>query len=156
MRRAGRGGFGLQLRHMAGVTLPELIISIVIISVALAGVLLMINTTVVRSADPMIQQQAMAIAEAYLEEISARPYGPPSGADDRADFRTVGDYATLSPGPPADQFGNPLAGLEAYQVTVNVVDGATIGGVSDAQRIDISVAHGSGVDVRISGYKLDY
>lgn len=57
-----------------GATLIELIMFIVIISVGLAGILGVMNLTTRASADPLIQKQALAIAEAYLEEVLAAPF----------------------------------------------------------------------------------
>lgn len=61
-------------RCQRGFTLIELIVSIVIISVALVGVLTILNQTTSRSADPMIRKQALAVAEALLEEVMAKPF----------------------------------------------------------------------------------
>ncbi len=55
-----------------GVTLIELIVAIVVISIALVGVLSVINYTTLHSADPVLRHQAIAIAEAYMEEISLK------------------------------------------------------------------------------------
>ena len=57
-----------------GATLIELIMFIVIISVGLVGILGVMNLTTRASADPLIQKQALAIAEAYLEEVLAAPF----------------------------------------------------------------------------------
>lgn len=46
----------------------------VIISVGLAGILSVMNITTRASADPLAQKQALAIAEAYLEEVLAMPF----------------------------------------------------------------------------------
>jgi len=56
-------------RRHAGLTLIELVISIVVIAFAVTGILLVMNKTTAHSADPLIQDQAVAIGEAYLEEI---------------------------------------------------------------------------------------
>ena len=64
-----------------GFTLVELVIAMVVISIALSGVLMVMNYTTAHSADPMIQHQAVAIAEAYLEEILLKPYADPDGVD---------------------------------------------------------------------------
>jgi MSHA pilin protein MshD len=61
-------------RAQRGVSLVELIVSIVIISVAVAGVLAALNRSTRASADPMIQKQALAIAEALLEEVQLQPF----------------------------------------------------------------------------------
>lgn len=58
----------------SGFTLIELIVFIVIVSVALAGVLTVLNMTVKSSADPVIRKQALTIAEALLEEVMLQPF----------------------------------------------------------------------------------
>ncbi len=57
-----------------GLTLIELIMFIVIVGVALAGVLTVFNITTRSSADPMIRKQMLAIAEALLEEVQLQPF----------------------------------------------------------------------------------
>lgn len=57
-----------------GLTLIELIMFIVIVGVALAGVLTVFNVTTKSSADPMIRKQMLAIAEAVLEEVQLQPF----------------------------------------------------------------------------------
>ena len=55
--------------RQAGLSLIELILFIVIVGVALAGITLTYNTVVRNSADPMIRKQALSIAESLLLEI---------------------------------------------------------------------------------------
>lgn len=57
-----------------GISLIELIMFIVIVSVALAGILLVMNVTTRSSADPLIHKQALAIAESLLEEVELMPF----------------------------------------------------------------------------------
>ncbi|MBK9161785.1 MAG: type II secretion system protein [Nitrosomonadales bacterium] len=57
-----------------GISLIELIMFIVIVSVALAGILLVMNQTTRHSADPLIHKQALAIAESLLEEAELMPF----------------------------------------------------------------------------------
>ena len=57
-----------------GLTLIELIMFIVIVSVGVIGILSVMNLTTGRSADPMIQKQALAIAESLLEEVELQPF----------------------------------------------------------------------------------
>lgn len=61
-------------RRQRGMTLIELIVFIVIVSVALAGVLTVLNQTARGSADPLIRKQALAVAESVLEEVMAHPF----------------------------------------------------------------------------------
>jgi len=57
-----------------GMTLIELIIFMVIVGIAMAGIISAINFNVQHSADPVVKKQAMAIAEALLEEIELMPF----------------------------------------------------------------------------------
>ncbi|MDP1652666.1 MAG: type II secretion system protein [Rhodocyclaceae bacterium] len=61
-------------RRQHGLTLIELIMFIVIVGVALAGVLTVLNYTTRHSADPLVRKQALAIAEAILEEVMLQPF----------------------------------------------------------------------------------
>lgn len=60
-------------RH-AGVTLVELIVSIVILGIGVAGILGAITFSARTSVDPMVQKQALAIAEAIMEEVQLQPF----------------------------------------------------------------------------------
>lgn len=57
-----------------GISLIELIMFIVIISVALAGILTVMNKVTGHSADTLIRKQALAIAESLLEEVELMPF----------------------------------------------------------------------------------
>lgn len=145
------------LSSQTGVTLVELVIAMVIISIALGGVLLAFNQAVSRSADPMLQHQAVAIGEAYLEEILLRPYAGIAGAT-RASFGRLEDYPSLGEHAPADQEGIAIAPLSAYRVSV-AVEAATLGPAGatvPAKRVAVRVTHPSGIDLTLSGYRTDY
>ncbi len=147
-----------------GVTLIELIIAIVVISVALTGVLLVINYTTARSADALLEHQAVAIAEAYLEEITLKNYADPdsgvvcgTGEASRALYDNVCDFNGLSDSGARDQFGNLIAGLESYLVVVTVVPQG-LGGITsaDALRIEVSVTDSAGNSLNLAGYRTRY
>jgi MSHA pilin protein MshD len=57
-----------------GISLVELIVFIVIVGIAAAGVVGALSMATRASADPMIQKQALAIAEALLEEVELQPF----------------------------------------------------------------------------------
>lgn len=57
-----------------GVTLVELVVFIVIMGVALAGVLKVLEITGRNSADPLVRKQALSIAESLLLEIQQQPF----------------------------------------------------------------------------------
>ncbi len=66
--------FTLHPSHQRGVSLIELIMFIVIISVAVTGVLLVMNRVTGHSADTLIRKQSLAIAESLLEEVELMPF----------------------------------------------------------------------------------
>jgi MSHA pilin protein MshD len=57
-----------------GVTLIELIVFIVIVSVALTGMMAVFNLTARTGADPMIRKQMLALAEGLMDEVAALPF----------------------------------------------------------------------------------
>jgi len=57
-----------------GISLVELIVFIVIVGIAVAGVVGALSMATRASADPMIQKQALAVAEALLEEVQLQPF----------------------------------------------------------------------------------
>lgn len=67
--------------RQTGMTLIELIIFIVIVSVGIAGILFVLNATVQKSSDPLLQKQAQALAEGLLDEIQTGYFAFCDGAD---------------------------------------------------------------------------
>ncbi|MBI5897665.1 MAG: type II secretion system protein [Rhodocyclales bacterium] len=57
-----------------GTTLIELIVFMMIVGVALAGVLTVFGVSVRSSADPMARKQMQSIAEALLDEVQSLPF----------------------------------------------------------------------------------
>ena len=68
-------------RRQCGITLIELIVFIVIVSIALAGTLSVLNLTSAKSADPMIRKQMISIAEALMDEVTLQSFAFCNGAD---------------------------------------------------------------------------
>ena len=58
----------------SGVTLIELVVFMVIVSVALVGVLKVLDITNRGSVDPLVRKQALSIAESLLLEIEQQPF----------------------------------------------------------------------------------
>lgn len=141
-----------------GMTLIEVVISIVIIATAVSAVLGVLSRNAGRSADALIISQAVAIAEAYAEEISLKRFADPDGSDGEAariDFDDADDYDGLSDSGARDQFGNAIAGLEDYAIGVSVQPSAALPGIAsaDALRVDVRVQFAPYVDLMLSTYK---
>lgn len=140
------------VRLQGGFTLVELVTSIVIFSVATIGLMLAVSASLGRSADPMIEIQATAIAKAYLEEATRANFCDPSynpdnntattcqadctgracasgcggsafGAESgRASYDDVCDYGGLTDVGPRNRAGSTLPALSSYTVSVQVLD----------------------------------
>jgi MSHA pilin protein MshD len=146
--------------HQAGVTLIELIVFIVVVSVGLAGVLSVLNLTVSRSADPVVFKQALAAADAMMEEILLKDFADPGGPAEagRADWDNVDDYngyASAGIFTPTD-LATPV--LTGYNVAVQVVTpAAAILGIApaDIRRVAVTVTFGAD-SVSLTGYRFNH
>jgi len=150
------------MRHRhRGVTLIELVVAITIVAVAATTILGAIAAVASRSADAMMQQQAIAIAQAYLDEILQRwvvdPNGTPPNTG-RGSWDLVDEYNGLVDVGAHDQFANPIPSLAAYTVSVTTSPSSARAGVpaAAARRIDITVSYSPNGSVTLSGYRTNY
>ena len=143
-----------------GFTLIELIVAITIVSIVATTLLGLLAAVSSRSADAMLQQQASAIAQAYLDEILQRwvvENGTPPNTG-RGSWDLVDQYDGLVDVGAKDQFGNAIVALSAYTVSVSVVQSAALPGIAGAaaRRIDVTVTRAPNVSVAVSGYRTNY
>ena len=156
---------------LRGATLVELVITIVIISISVGAVIGTLSKMTAHSADPMIEAQAVAIAESYLEEIMLKSYldpttgtvCPAAPAGGRSVYDNICDYNGLVNVGALDQSGAAPTGLNlsAYTVTVTVNQAASLNNLSGSGqvlRVDVNVAFGDGslVNITLSGYRTNY
>jgi MSHA pilin protein MshD len=107
--------------RMRGVTLVELIIAMAIVGVALAGMVAAYNRANVASADPLVTQQMLAVAETMMEEIMQKPYtGDGAVPARRVLYDEIRDYAGYAQTGISNVNGDAVAGLERYGVAVSV------------------------------------
>jgi MSHA pilin protein MshD len=136
-----------------GFTLIELIIFIVVVSVGLAGILVVMNTSVKSSADPMVRKQAIALAESILEEVLQKAYADPDGSNagetGRDNWDNVDDYD----GKTQTAFSLPPA-LSAYTIAITVTDGSAAMGIA-ARKVVVKVSKGIEA-ISLTGYRTDY
>ena len=151
-----------------GFSMIEVIVFIVIVSVALTGVLSVMNVTTQRSADPLVRKQAIAVAESMLEEITLQNFDNPSGGytcpsapciqADRIRVDDVSDYHGFSStGVYPIEGSTAITGLGAYTVAVSVV-GAALGTIAatDSKLISVTVTGTDNVSVTVSAYRANY
>lgn len=151
----------MRRRRQRGVTLIELVIAITIVAIGVTSILGALAASSSHSADAMVQQQAVSVAQAYLDEILQRWVVDPAGtpvASGRANWNTVDAYNGLADFGAHDQFGNPIAALSTYNVAVTVVPSGALGGIGSAavRRIDVTVSRAPNVTVTLSGYRANF
>jgi MSHA pilin protein MshD len=163
MRAMAMRTIGPALGHQRqrGVTLVELIVAITIVSIAATTILGTMATVASRSADAMVQQQAIAVGQAYLDEILQRWVVDPNGAPPntgRGSWDLVDQYNGLVDAGARDQYNNAIAALSAYTVSVSVVPSGALTGVGSAaaRRVDVTVTRAPNVSVTLSGYRTSY
>ena len=166
-RRAGRQG---------GLSLIELIIFIVIVSVGVVGILSVLNLTVGKSADPMLRKQALAVAEAMMDEILAKSYqndpADPNNSSstlgctptttpscrvntvaDRPNYNDVDDFNGWNQTGVYQLDGTLAPILGAYTVAVGVST-TTLNGVA-AKQVTVTVSGGTET-ISLVGYRTNY
>lgn len=162
-------------RWQQGVTLIELVMTIVILSVAIAGVVGAFALLSGRSADPLNQTRAIALAQLYADEILSKAYddqtplggvprreGCSIGTEeaDRAIYDDVDDYNGITSQPPANAEGDSLAdeGYAGFTVSVSVrCAGSEVSlPAPDAKRVDLTVADPSGNQYRFTVYRANF
>ncbi|XLZ71718.1 prepilin-type N-terminal cleavage/methylation domain-containing protein [Massilia sp. SR12] len=155
-------------KHQAGLTLVELIIAMVIISVGLAGVLAALSRVSTSSALPMRSKQMAALAEGMLEEVQLRQVTAlpnvftANNACARNHYNDVWDYNGYARTSICDIDGNVLPQFTGYTVTVAVANVAnnhvmTTNGVPAASAIAITVQVSDGTSAHeLRGWRTSY
>lgn len=164
-----------------GFTLIEIIITIVLVSTVMAGFAVMFTLNVEHSHRPYLRQKALAVANAFMEEISRKRWdenapigggcvnagvscgtgpaeagiGTEEGA--RADYDDVDDYDTITnQSPPQDSSGTDMPGYTGFSITVTVVKQAWNGvPLQDAKLITVDVTSPSNETTTLQAYRLN-
>lgn len=77
-----------RLLEQRGLSMIELMVFIVVVGVAVTGVLSVYSSVTRTSVDPLVRKQAMAVAEALLDEVLSKPYTYCDPDDAQADTAT--------------------------------------------------------------------
>ncbi|HKO88807.1 MAG TPA: prepilin-type N-terminal cleavage/methylation domain-containing protein [Burkholderiales bacterium] len=141
-------------RSSAGFTLVELVLLIVVFSIGLAGILIVINTSVARSADPVLRKQAMAVAESMMEEVTLMPMAVGPGTGARINFDDVNDYNGFATSGIYTINNVAVAGLELYNLNVAVAP-ANMGGAAGSM-ITVTVTGPMGTSYALQSFKSPY
>lgn len=128
-------------RRQGGYSLIEVVVAIVMLALIFGGFATVFSTVFHEAAEPQLAAQALTVAEAYLDEITSRPYRDPNTNglcsapeanrtlfDDACDFNGLalnGCTTTTTACPTlgscaCGRDGAPIDGLKGFTVTVGV------------------------------------
>ena len=157
-------------RRSAGATLVELVVAIVVVGVVVTAAFGVLGRHLVGSTDPMMFQQALAVARGLLEEALAQGtdatdpdggadgFGPEAGearGSATQPFDHVNDYHgyEMKTGIVAWD-GTPIAGLEGFAASVQVVPRALADlPASSGFLVTVTVDAPGGASIVLDGFK---
>jgi len=173
-----------KLIKQRGLTLIELVITIVVLGIALSALVSALTTGIGRSAQPMWEGKALELTQAYLDEILAKKFddqtplgggqvlvaaSPCTASNEgqaRLLFDDVDDYHGVTDAPPVlTDTGVDMSRYANYQVDITVACAGTQLGSSNAslltdntlaKRITVSVSVPSGEVRNVSVYKGNF
>jgi MSHA pilin protein MshD len=136
------------LRRQHGLTLIEMIMFIVIVGIALAGIVGVLKLTTRESADPLRRKQALMIAEGLLEEVELAGFTFCDPSSPNADSATSAVQCTI---PEAfGQAGPEPAGPRPYDNVNDYVPSA--GTPTAAFDVNGVLSDANGNPMNVSGY----
>lgn len=134
-----------------GMTLIELIVFIVVVSVGLAGVLTVFSVTVRNSADPLVVKQALAVADSLLEEILLKDFCDPDSTLEVSATTAAGSPSVTGIAPALDF---PATNYVSWRVSgQGIAAGTTVQGVASNSALSLSANAGtttSNLNLRLS------
>ncbi len=142
-----------------GFALVEAVIAITIVSITAVTIMAQISQANVQSGRSLVQTEAVFLANAYLNEIAARPFDDPDGVDGEAARRfydDVDDYSGLIDVGACDGNGILIPGGNRYTVRVTVANSNVLPGVpaADALLVNVTVTDPVGAAMLVSGIRL--
>ncbi len=155
-------------RTERGLTLVELVIAIVVVSIAVTSIMGVMASVGGRSANPIVFMQAQAIAESYLDEINTKAFvypdpGPVCKTPPalRSDYTAICDFTGLPDTVVRNALGAAIPELSGYSVSVAVTEnmGAdfipNLAVVADALKIVVTVTSANDV-FNFTSYRTRY
>jgi MSHA pilin protein MshD len=147
----------VSVQRQRGVTLVELITSIVVISLAASALLGILGFLSNNSGMALAQTQAQSVADLYLTEALSKPFIDPDGVDGetaRTLFDDIDDYNGLDTATATDQAG---VAAGSFRVRVAVVPDSLVGIPATAlRRVDVRVEFAADQMVLATGYRARY
>ena len=168
----------LAFKKQQGVTLVELVISIVIMSIAMVAMMSAFSLSMSRSADPLWRNKTLKLGQLYLDEILAKKYDEltpvggmpyvvnpacnslgPDGSETRMTYDDVDDYHGITNSVPVSLTAGLDSSYDDYRITVTVQcdgDDVSASGDNHAKIITVVVSPPNQNAVTFSAYKGNY
>lgn len=157
----------MRIERSRGVTLVELVVFIVVISLSLGALVQVINQSLIKSVDPIVRVRLLELAQSQLDEVQSRKYdeNTPTGGIPACTTGCAGvglegeDINVVSSLDDVDDFNGysttPVAG---YSVSVSVsLAGADLGlAAADAKLITVTASADSGESLKLSTYRANF
>ena len=171
-------------RSQSGVTLVELVVTIVILGIAIVPLTMTLSFSASHSADSMIEVKVIELGQAYIEEILSKRYdensaqggAPPCSSsgvacgtigaesgETRPLFDDVDDYHGVDDQPPLDSLGSARLGYDRFRVEVEVsysdaseVAAYGLDSTVDAKKILVRVHPPVGTAVTFDVYRSNF
>jgi len=111
-----------------GISLIELIMFIIIVSIGVVALLAVFATTSRKSSDPVIQKQMLAIAESLLEEVQSKPFtycdpdDPQAGTAQSASVGATGCEVQIETMGPEAKYPSPAFAYQPNNEARNSTD----------------------------------
>ena len=168
--------------HQTGVTLVELVISIIIISIAMVALMNAFSVSMLNSADPLWRNKTLKLAQLYLDEILAKNYDHntpvggmpyvttpscslgPEGGETRATYNDVDDYHGLSGAPDSliaaldSSYANYLVSVkvECKGDQVDAVNASNVVSSAQAKKITVTITPPGQSAIPFTAYKGNF
>jgi MSHA pilin protein MshD len=144
----------MSARRMAGFTLIEVVLAIVVIGMCGATIVGLMTSIDRRSADTLLSERRTNIAAAYLREITSQAWSDPDGGtENRGNYDNIDDYAGLNEAP-TDRAGNVLANFNGYNVIVAITQpGLDVIPNAQTRLIRITVTDPFGGTTNVAGFR---
>lgn len=143
------------LRHRRrGIALVEVVITIVVISVAMVGLLGLMAESQRRGADSFVQVRAAELGQALLEEILSRTRYAGCSGGARPDWDGIDCFNGLDETPPRAPDGTVLSTYADYRIRATVAS-STLQGRA-AKRITVIVTTPQNEDFPFASWRTEF
>lgn len=166
-----------------GFTLIEMVIVIVLVGAMMAGMTALFMKNVGDSHRPFLRQKALAVANAFMDEIirkkwnEASPLGGgcvntgsgscPAGlpviaigtdGQTRPIYDDIDDYHGINQSPPRDSSDTNMPGYTGFTVNVTVTQPGAWNGIpaADVRLITVNVTSSSNEAIAVSAYRVNF